>query len=151
MSLFFTAEFIIRLITSLIGTLCFSVVFKIRPAHLPYAGVCGMLSYAIFYTVDFFGNSLFAAAFFAAAFTALFSEVCARVRKAPAIVFLLPGSIPIVPGGDLYYTMKNLLTSDFDTAVDYALSACKTGIGIAGGIVAVSVLSGLIFHTKKRR
>lgn len=148
---FFTSEFVIRLITSLIGTVSFAVVFRVRPIHLPYAGICGLITYAVFYTVGFFGDSLFVAAFAAASFTALFSEICARVRKAPAIVFLIPGSIPIVPGGDLYNMMKYLLSSEFDLAFEYMLIALKTGIGIAGGIVAVSVAWRLVFHGKKEK
>lgn len=149
MSEFFTAELAVRLITAFIGTVCFSIVFKVRAALLPYAGICGFFTYAIFYTVNFLGNSLFAAAFAAASFTALFSEIFARLKRAPAIVFLLPGWIPIVPGGDLYYMMKHLLANDFGTASEYALSAVKTGIGIAGGMVAVSVLCGLVFQKKR--
>lgn len=151
MNEFFTSEFIVRLITSLIGTVSFAIVFRVRPVHLPYAGVCGLITYACFYTVGFFSASLFTAAFAAASFTALFSEVFARVRRAPAIVFLIPGSIPIVPGGDLYNMMKYLLSSDFGTAREYMLTAVKTGIGIAGGIVAVSVAWGLVFHEKKAK
>lgn len=151
MSGFFTSEFIVRLITSFIGTVSFAVVFRVRPVHLPYAGVCGLITYAVFYIVGFFKASLFVAAFAAASFTALFSEICARARRAPAIVFLIPGSIPIVPGGDLYNMMKYLLSSKFDIACEYMLAAVKTGIGIAGGIVAVSVAWGLVFHERKEK
>ncbi len=148
---FFSAEFFVCSVTSLIGTLGFAIVFRVRAFHVSFVGICGLLTYVIFYTVEFFGSSLFVASFVSAGFCALFSEIFARYKKAPAVIFLLPGSIPIVPGGDLYHTMKYLLAGDFETAFAYMLSAIKTGVGIAGGIVAVSVVCKLIFDKERKK
>ena len=30
----------------------------------------------------------------------VFAECCARARRAPALVFLVPGTIPVLPGSD---------------------------------------------------
>ena len=144
MSGLFTTEFILRLIGSLVGTLAFAIIFNMRARHLPFAGACGMITYAIYHVCVFFGVSVFVAALGASAFTALFSELCARVRKAPAVVFLIPGVIPIVPGGDLYHTMRCLLSNDMEGAFYNLGTALKVGVGIAGGIVAISVVFGLI-------
>lgn len=151
MSEAFTAEFIIRLISSAIGTAAFSVIFNVRVRHLPYACVCGTVTYAIYYVCVFFESSVFAAAFLAAAFTAVFAELCARLRRAPASVFLIPGVIPIVPGGDLYNSMRCLLSQDIGGAYGYMSAALKIGIGIAGGIVAVSVIFGLVWGMLTRK
>lgn len=136
---FFTFEFLTRLVTSLLGTLAFAILFRCRARHLPYASACGLFTYAIYYTAAYFGASLFFAAFLCTAFTTAFSEVCARLRRAPALVFLLPGTIPIVPGSDLYYTMRYLLEGNYPRCYVHLQSALLVGIGIAGGIVAVSI------------
>ena len=137
---FFTLEFIIRLVTSLLGTLAFAILFRCRACHLPYASACGLFTYAIFYTAAYFGASLFFAALLCTAFTTAFSEGCARLRSAPALVFLVPGTIPIVPGSDLYYTMRYLLEENYDKFYLHLQSALLVGIGIAGGIVSVSII-----------
>ena len=137
---FFTYEFITRLVTSLLGTLAFAILFRCRARHLPYASACGLFTYAIYYTAAYFGASLFFAAFLCTAFTTVFSETCARLRHAPALVFLVPGTIPIVPGSDLYYTMRYLLEGDYDLCTLHGQSALLVGLGIAGGIVAVSIV-----------
>ncbi len=140
MNEFFTPEFSTQLVTALLGTLAFAILFRCRVRHLPYASACGLFTYAIYYTVAFLGGSLFFAAFLCTAFTTVFAEVCARLRCAPALIFLLPGTIPIVPGSDLYYTMRYLLEGDYPRSFLHLRNALLVGIGIAGGIVAVSIL-----------
>ena len=144
MSAFFSTSFFVQHLTALIGTLGFAVLFKVRARHLPLAGACGLLTWFVYYTVTFFGGSLFLSAFGASAVATVFAECCARVRRAPAPVFLVPGTIPIVPGSDLYYTMRYLLFGDFDVFANYLMRALLVGIGIGGGIVAVSVAVSLL-------
>jgi len=134
----------------LLGTLGFAVLFKVRARHLPFAGACGLLTWFLYYTVTFFGGSLFLAAFLSSAVATVFAECCARLRHAPAPVFLVPGTIPIVPGSDLYYTMRYLLFGDFDVFANYLMRALLVGIGIGGGIVAVSVTVRLLPRRKKQ-
>ena len=136
---FFTYEFLMRLVTSALGTLGFAILFRCRGKHLPYATACGLFTYAIYYTAAYFGAALFFAAFLCTAFTTAFSEVCARYRRAPALVFLVPGTIPIVPGSDLYYTMRFLLEENYARFYAHLQSALLVGLGIAGGIVSVSI------------
>lgn len=145
---FFTVEFLTRLVTSLIGTFGFAVLFRVRARHLPFASVCGLVTYAIYYTAVYFGASLFSAAFLCTVFTTAFAEACARWRHAPALVFLVPGTIPIVPGSDLYNTMRFLLQGDYALSYVHLRNALLVGIGIAGGIVCVSLLVSAV---KKKR
>ncbi|MBQ2757974.1 MAG: threonine/serine exporter family protein [Clostridia bacterium] len=145
---FFTVSFLLQLLTACGGTLAFAVLFKVRAKHLPFAGLCGALTYILYYTVAFFGGSLFSAAFISTAAAAVFSECCARLRRAPAPVFLVPGTIPIVPGSDLYYTMRYLLSGNFADFTQYLIRAVLVGLGIGGGIVTVSLIFGLIFNPR---
>ena len=146
---FFTTIFVIQLVTAVIGTLGFAVIYRVRARHLPFAGVCGLITWLLYYTVAFLGGTLFLSAFVASAAATVFAELCARWRHAPAPVFLVPGTIPIVPGGDLYYTMRYLLLGDFDVFAQYLMRALLVGIGIGGGIVAISVAVSLL--PKKER
>lgn len=148
--MFFSTVFFVQLITALLGTLGFAVLFRVRTKHLALAGACGIFTWLLYYTVIFFGGSLFLAAFVASAVATVFAECCARWRHAPAPVFLVPGTIPIVPGGALYYTMRYLLIGDFSLFAEYLMQALLVGIGIGGGIVAVSVAVSLLPSRKKQ-
>lgn len=145
---FFTLSFFLQSLTACGGTLAFAVLFKVRAKHLPFAGICGVLTYILYYTVTFLGGSLFAAAFASTVAAAVFSECCARLRRAPAPVFLVPGTIPIVPGSDLYYTMRYLLSGDAAEFTYYLVRAVLVGLGIGGGIVTVSLVFGLLLGHK---
>lgn len=138
-----TPTFYIQLITSFLGSAGFALLFKMRLRYLPFAMIGGGLTYAAYYFGGVFTSSVFAAAFVGSAASALFSEICARVKRAPAIVFLVPCAIPIVPGGSLYRTMLNLISQNFEDTWFYLMETLKVGIGIAGGIVTVSLCFSL--------
>lgn len=140
----FDSIFWIQLVTSFLGTAGFAILFRIRLRHLPAAILGGGLTYAIYYVVAQLSLSVFAAALIASACSAVYSETLARVKRAPAIVFLLPCAIPIVPGGSLYRAMVRLISQDFAGAWQYLLETLKVGIGIAGGMVAVALIVQLI-------
>ena len=148
---FFTQEFFIQVVASLLGAVAFAVIFKTHVRHLPYVAIAGLMTYAIYYVVEFFLGDVFLAAFLSTLFTALFSELCARWRRAPTAVFLFPGVIPTVPGGALYYTMRYLISDQTGLAFSYLLSALKVGLGIAGGIMVVSIVVGQITDYKRKR
>ena len=142
---FFKPIFFIASLGSLLGSLGFAVMFKVSPKNLLYASVAGLLTYIVYYTVEFFSvGAAFPAAFVSTMVTALLAEIFSRVRKAPTIVFLIPGVIPTVPGGSLYISMRSLLLNDFAGALDSLFVALQIGLGIAGGILTVSIIFGTV-------
>ena len=140
---FFTLSFLIRLLTATLGTLAFAIIFRVDKRHLPWVSLSGLFTYFLFYTVSYFGGSIFLSALLSTAFTALFGEIAARIFHAPVLLYLLTGCIPIVPGGDVYYSMKYLLEGNTVLAGQKLLQTAEAALGIAGGIVLVSVWFGL--------
>ena len=143
---YFSTALLVKVISAFIASIGFSIILKINRRHVLIGGVCGMITYVIYYTVVFFAGSFFAAALVSTVFTTLFSEILARVKKAPTLVFILPGVIPTVPGGDLYRAMRCLILSEFTGAFENLLITLEIGLGIAGGIVATSTLFGLCYE-----
>jgi len=148
---FFKPLFFIATVTAAIGAVSFAILFNVAPKHLIYGAAAGLVTYAIYYTVEFFTEGMaFPAAFISTMFTAMFAEVFSRVRKAPTIVFLIPGVIPTVPGGALYRAMRALLLLDFDGAFEALVTTLQIGLGIAGGILTVSVILGTVMEKIKK-
>ena len=139
-----TLEFFVQLISVTIGSIGFSILFGIRPRHLPLAFVGSALTFIAYSIIEFFGMSLFSAAFLSTVLAGLLSELCARWRRAPAIVFLISFLLPTIPGGALYRTMSNLLLRDYDLSFEYLMITLKVGVGIAGGIVTVSLFVKIV-------
>ena len=130
---------LIGLTSAFIGSLGFALLFRLHPRHLVPASLGGMIGYAVYLAADLLGMHLFVSNFLAATVAALLSELCARFFKAPSVIFTIPALIPLVPGSLLYYSMSNLLTSQYDQAFLYFSGTLVTALGIAGGMIAVSV------------
>jgi len=141
---------LIELLTALLGTLGFALIFRIRYKYLPIAAVGGMLTDLVYLLATLAGASFLPAAVLAAIFMGLFSEICARTLKAPVAVFLLPCAIPIVPGSFLYYSMVNLLGQNETLFRYYMLGALEIGIGIALGTTISTVCVALFFYFKRK-
>ena len=80
-----------------------------------------------------------------------YSQLMARVLKAPATVFIFPSIVPLVPGNGLYYTMRYIVAGEWDLAVSRAMETLKVAVAIAFGIVVVIVGIRVIQYFKGRK
>mgnify|MGYP000909363323 CR=1 FL=1 len=55
-----------------------------------------------------------------------------------AIVFIIPGILPLVPGAGMYYTMRELINSNYDKAA----ATAQTTFFIAGAIALALLMMG---------
>ena len=138
-------------ITALISAVAFAILFRVNKKHLFWAGVGSIVTYGIYYLIVTFTHNVFLAALVSALFTALYSEVSARVHRAPTLVFLITGVIPTVPGRYLYNTMRYLLEQNWPLALDAFLNTMKIAIGIAAGVVGMAIAWGTISSEIKSR
>ena len=141
--------FFIRLITALLGTVGFALLFGVSRRNLPWASAGGLLTYLVYELLTLAGGSALVAAFAAALFMSLYSEAMARILHAPALVFLLPSAIPIVPGGALYYTIYNLLNYNEGAFLENAKSTLSVALGIAIGMSVSSIVIGVILQLRR--
>ena len=136
--------FLIQLVTSFITSIAFAIVFKINRRHLINAGVCGLLTYAAYFGVEMLTSSLFWAAFICSVVAALFAETHARLLKAPTIVMLMPGVVPIVPGGYLYRSVRDAICGLNASAIANIGAAAEIALGMAGGVVSLTILYSIV-------
>lgn len=132
-------------LSSIIGTVGFALIFKISLKKLPIVAIGGLITYIFYACVIYIvpGNELLAT-FAASIFMALYSETCARVFRAPTVVFLFPCAIPIVPGGALYRSMYNLLQGNTPEFLRNISITGQVILGIALGLSVATVLWGII-------
>lgn len=137
---------IASLISSFLGTVGFALIFKIATNRLLVAGFGGLFTYVVYECSIQFGANVLLAAFFSALFMSVFSEVCARIFKAPAVLFIFPCAIPIVPGGSLYFSMFYLLSANMEASFLHLKITGETILGIALGLSLASIGVGLILQ-----
>ena len=148
---FFTMELLVRLITSALGSCAFAMIFKTDRRHLPMISISGLVTYFVYHAVSFFGGGFFIASFASTLFAAVFGEACARIFRAPTVLYLVTGLIPIVPGGEAYYAMRYLLEKKGDLASAKLLATGSVALGIASGIVLVSIVVGVWADRHKKQ
>ena len=100
---------ILQIFCAGLGTLGFALFLRVRGAHLPAATLGGVLSWTLYLLVHAAGGTVFFSTLVAALAVCLWSETMARRRKAPATIFLMPGIVPLLPGGAMYYTMDSVV------------------------------------------
>ena len=113
----------ITLLTALLGSAGFALLFNVRRQLLPLA---------------------------ASAVTAVWSEILARVKKTPAQQYLIVGLIPLVPGATLYYAMSAVVQQDWAQARLYGYRVTAFVLGIAAGVSLTLSLFEMLLHAVRR-
>ena len=132
-------EQIILFFTAGIGTLGFAFYFHIKARNIGMAIVGALISFIAYVIVMKQTNHNFLASMIASMIVAAWSEILARVMKAPTNIFLITGIIPLLPGGALYYTMNALIEENRGDFVRNGMITITSTLGIATGIVIASV------------
>ena len=138
------------LLTALLGSAGFALLFNVRKQLLPLAALGGALCWGAYLLAGVWTQSVFVQSFAASAVTAVWSEILARVKKTPAQQYLIVGLIPLVPGATLYYAMR--AQAQFH---GYRVTAFVLGIA-AGVSLTLSLFEMLLHavrhvHAKKQR
>ena len=139
----------VRLTTAAIGTVAFAMIYRVSRMRMLWAALGGLSTYAVYELVmQIHGDGLIAS-LLVAMFMTLYSEALARIIHAPAVTFLFPCAIPIVPGGALYRTVYNLLFYNEEKFFYYGKTAISVALGMAVGMGVASIILGIILHFKK--
>lgn len=82
--------------------------------------------------------------FWGAMAVSVLSEILAYFIKNPTTVYLVPGLLPLVPGGGMFQTMRAAVTGDLAKALPLGLSALLSAGAIALAIALTSSLGRII-------
>lgn len=131
---------IVQVLMAGIGTLGFALYFRVNKKHIAAATIGGLLAWTIYLIIYNMTGSIFWGNMVASMIVCIWSELMARILKAPTNTFMIPGIIPLLPGGTLYYTMEAMLQRNNKVFVQKGLETVMITVGIVAGIVAVSVI-----------
>ena len=138
---------IIQVLASFVGSFGFAVLYNLRGKKLCMAGISGMVSWIAYLIVWNEMPSTFVANLAAAAVATIYAETMARILKTPVTVFLITGIIPLVPGGNLYYTIfiwtKNIADRSGGCGRDHDSIFCLRNLCICMEILQKRDMSNL--------
>ncbi|MGL6107043.1 threonine/serine exporter family protein [Romboutsia sp.] len=129
---------------STLATVGFSIFLNSPVSTLLPAGITGGVGWAIFYYLMLVSSNSIFSNFIAAAIVSLMSEILARKLKHPAILFVIPGIIPLVPGLGMYNTMLYLVQGNYDLAIATGADVLFVASAIALGVLVITSLSRTI-------
>lgn len=139
---------IIIVLSGIVGTLGFALVFRMTKKKIIWAVIGGGLTcvvYAVschFFPHEFFQNV------FPALFATAYSEVFARLTKSPSTPYIACSIISLVPGSKLFYTMYYYIIGEMPLFRETLNQMIRIAAGLAVGIILVSVIIREINYSK---
>ncbi len=128
----------------------FMIVFNIHGKGKLLCALGGAITWGAYCLAAKLGCGNYLCCFIATCTAAVFSEMMARVRKYPAISYLVISLLPLIPGAGIYYTALYAIRGDMALAVQYGLSTLSTAGVMAAGILVISTAVRM-WTTHKRK
>ena len=88
--------------------------------------------------------------FWATIVAAVYAEIMARIRKYPAITYLVVSLFPLLPGAGIYYTTAAILEKNTELAYAKGSETAAIAGVMAVGILLVSTVVKLYYTLKKQ-
>lgn len=139
---------VLTVLAGTVGTCGFSLLFRINKKHVSFAVIGGFITCVVYVVCCRHVGDVFFQNFIPALVATAYSEVMARVTKAPATPYIICSIIALVPGGKLYYTMYYFVTGSYSDFRVTVLETLKIAAGIAVGIIIISVIIHQINYNK---
>lgn len=136
-------------IASVIGCVGFSILFNIHGPGGILCAIGGVVSWMIFSLSVSFGSSELVGYFWGSFFASCYAEIMARVRKYPAISYLVVAIFPLIPGAGIYRTMYYAVHGDMNHFASQGMYTAAIAGVMAVGILLISTLVRGYYTQKK--
>lgn len=141
-------SFVAQCVWCFIGCIGFSILFNIHDLGVTICALGGTLVWAVYLVAEGLTGSGILGYFWGAVVASVYSEVMARIRKFPAITYLVISIFPLIPGAGVYYTMCHAVRGEMEAFGSQGMyTAAIAGI-MAIGILLVSTTVRL-YHVWK--
>ncbi|MDD5832326.1 MAG: threonine/serine exporter family protein [Clostridiales bacterium] len=137
---------LIQILSAVAGSVGFALLFNVRGPRVVFTAVSGLVSWGAYIIFSrYLELDDFISYILASALLTLFSEIMARLQKAPAAIFLVIGMIPLLPGGSLYRTLHYAVALNWASFAKTGVYTIMLSMAIALGIITMmSVIKTLM-------
>ncbi len=144
-------DFVLTALASMLGCAGFAILFNIHGNGLMLCAAGGLFTWGVYYLVLQFCGSDLLAYFYSTIFAATYAEIMARVRKYPAISYLVVSIFPLIPGAGVYYTMNYAIQGDMKSFANNGTHTAAIAGVIALGILLASTVARILSNHVKRK
>lgn len=133
---------------SYLATIAFAIIINVPRRNLNLAGWAGMIGWLTYWGLMVAVHPGRMVANLVGAFAiGLAGMVFARWRKAPVILFTIPGLVPLVPGATAYQAVRALVLGQLGAAGGYLVRVILVAGAIAVGFMLAQLVAELAYHT----
>ena len=123
-----------------IGCIGFSVYYNIHGPGILICTLGGVITWAAYLLVQKLGIGLIYANFIGGIVASVYAEVMARIRRFPAISYLVVSLFPLLPGAGIYYTMAFAVENEMTRFAARGYQTAAIAAALALGILLVSTV-----------
>lgn len=131
-------DFLMLNVGCFIGCMGFSILFNIHGPGMLLCALGGVLGWSAYLITKDLTASVVFANLIGGLTAAFYAEIMARVRKYPAISYLVVSIFPLIPGAGVYYTMSYAVRNDMTMFATKGMETAAVAGAIALGILLVS-------------
>ncbi|CAD2079008.1 membrane protein [Jeotgalicoccus coquinae] len=139
----------VQFILSFFASAGFGILFNAPRRTILAGGLSGAFGWLVYFIATQFDIQAVIATFFGAIMLTMLSIMSARHLRAPVIIFITCGIIPLVPGGMAYNAMRSVVLQNYDMALAYGFQVALVSMAIAMGIISTEMIDSLL-QTLKR-
>lgn len=143
-------SFSVEAIGAFIGSVGFCILFNIHGPGIVLCGLGAVLTWGMYCLCLDLGCGDIMAYFWATVVAAGYAEIMARIRKYPAISYLVVSIFPLIPGAGVYYTMSHAVRGDMISFADQGTHTIAIAAMMAVGMLLVSTMVYLWGIWKKK-
>ena len=147
---FHTYSLWIEAIACFVACFGFSILFNIHGNGKFLCAFGGMLTWVVYSLTSGAYNGLIGY-FWGTIAATIYAESMARIRKYPAISYLVISIFPLVPGGMIYTTMKHAVSGNMSSSIETGMGTLAVAGVMAAGILLISTAVRMITIQKARK
>ena len=144
-------HYILGFIFSYLSAVGFALFFSCPKRSIGLSSLAGALGFLVFMLVKDFYGGLFFPVLVGSYLTGILGEIFARKCHMPAILFIVPGMINLVPGKGIYNTLFYFIDGQKSLALVTLFDTMAVASAISFGILLASVLSKSLMSFKFRK
>ncbi|MDY3006410.1 threonine/serine exporter family protein [Anaerococcus sp. AGMB00486] len=138
-------------IFSYISSVGFAMLFSSPKRAIKFSALAGAIGFLIYNIAGDLIGGVFLPILLGAYVTGILGEIFARVFHMPAILFIIPGIINLVPGKGIYNTLFYFVDNQKSLAFTNLFETLVTASAISFGILLASSISKSLMGFKFRK
>ncbi len=131
----------LQLTAGIVGSLGFSLLFNVRGGkRLFWCAAGGGVAWGVVLLVQFAGGTEVMGYLAGSLILTIYAEVMARIHYCPSTVYIAAATIPLIPGGSLYNTMRFAMDENWNAFAVQGLRTLGYAILISAGILIIHTI-----------